>query len=381
MASENNHIPDLSQLRTRHSSKWRRFGHDVLPMHVAEMDFEVAPGIREVLVKMVTESDLGYLGPVAEVGEAFSKYAAKKWQWQVDPHRVKLATDVGVAAVEIFRALVKPGDKIMVNSPVYTNFWTWISEVHAEVVDVELDRARGWRLDLDAIDKAFASGVKVLLLCNPQNPSGTVHTREELTAIAASARRHGAVVISDEIHAPLTYGEAKFVPFLDCGADAEQVGICITSSSKSWNTAGLKAAIVVTKSEEMWRLVGKLPDAMHWRSSLLGAFAMAESFDGSAEWIDLALEILDENRHHLLAELAAKLPAVETHLPEATYLAWLDVSGLNLGEHPAAKILEKAKVALEPGTNFGPQYGQFVRFNFATSKENISAAIDLISGI
>jgi cystathionine beta-lyase len=131
----------------------------------------------------------------------------------------------------------------------------------------------------------------------------------------------------------------------------------------------------------MWRLVGKLPDAMHWRSSLLGAFAMAESFDGSAEWIDLALEILDENRHHLLAELAAKLPAVETHLPEATYLAWLDVSGLNLGEHPAAKILEKAKVALEPGTNFGPQYGQFVRFNFATSKENISAAIDLISGI
>ena len=381
MASENNHIPDLSQLRTRHSSKWRRFGHDVLPMHVAEMDFEVAPGIREVLVKMVTESDLGYLGPVAEVGEAFSKYAAKKWQWQVDPHRVKLATDVGVAAVEIFRALVKPGDKIMVNSPVYTNFWTWISEVHAEVVDVELDRARGWRLDLDAIDKAFASGVKVLLLCNPQNPSGTVHTREELTAIAASARRHGAVVISDEIHAPLTYGEAKFVPFLDCGADAEQVGICITSSSKSWNTAGLKAAIVVTKSEEMWRLVGKLPDAMHWRSSLLGAFAMAESFDGSAEWVDLALETLDENRHHLLAELAAKLAGVETHLPEATYLAWLDVSGLNLGEHPAAKILEKAKVALEPGTNFGPQYGQFVRFNFATSKENISAAIDLISGI
>ena len=348
-------------------------------MHVAEMDFEVAPGIRKTLAKMITESDLGYLGPIPEVGESFAKYSAKKWGWHVEPHQVKLATDVGVAAVEIFRALVKPGDKIMVNSPVYTNFWTWIPEVHAEAIDVPLDRARGWRLDVDAIDKAFASGVKVLLLCNPQNPVGTVHTREELTAIAASALKHGAIVVSDEIHAPLTYGDTEFVPFLACGEDAEKVGICITSSSKSWNTAGLKAAIVVTASDEMLHLVAKLPEAMHWRASLLGAFAMAESFDRSSGWVDDVLVALDENRHHLLAELAAKLPQVKTHLPQSTYLAWLDVSELGLGDTPAVKILEKARVALDPGTNFGPQFSQFVRFNFATSKENITAAIDRIS--
>jgi cystathionine beta-lyase len=379
MASEHNHIPELSQLRTRHSSKWRRYGHDVLPMHVAEMDFEVAPGIRKTLAKMITESDLGYLGPIPEVGESFAKYSAKKWGWHVEPHQVKLATDVGVAAVEIFRSLVKPGDKIMVNSPVYTNFWTWIPEVHAEALDVPLDRARGWRLDVDAIDKAFASGVKVLLLCNPQNPVGTVHTREELTAIASSARKHGAIVVSDEIHAPLTYSDTEFVPFLACGEDAEKVGICITSSSKSWITAGLKAAIVVTASDEMLHLVAKLPEAMHWRASLLGAFAMAESFDRSAGWVDEVVVALDENRHHLLAELAAKLPQVKTHLPQSTYLAWLDVSELGLGDTPAVKILEKARVALDPGTNFGPQFSQFVRFNFATSKENITAAIDRIS--
>ena len=381
MASEHNHIPELSQLRTRHSSKWRRYGNDVLPMHVAEMDFEISTGIRETLTKMIVESDLGYLGPVAEVGEAFSKYAATKWHWQVDPQRVKLATDVGVAAVELFRALVEPGDKIMVNSPVYTNFWHWIPEAKAEIADVPLDRARGWRLDLEAIDHAFASGVKVLLLCNPQNPTGTVHTREELTALAASARKHGAVVISDEIHAPLTYSENTFVPFLDCGEDAREVGICITSSSKSWNTAGLKAAIVVYASDAMAGVVARLPEAMHWRASLLGAFAMAESYDGSADWVDRTLEVLNDNRHHLLAELAEKLPLVKTQLPGATYLAWLDVSELNLGEHPAAKILAEAKVALEPGTYFGPQYGQFVRFNFASSKENITAAIDRIRAL
>jgi cystathionine beta-lyase len=350
-------------------------------MHVAEMDFEISTGIRETLTKMIVESDLGYLGPVAEVGEAFSKYAAAKWHWQVDPQRVKLATDVGVAAVELFRVLVEPGDKIMVNSPVYTNFWHWIPEAQAEIVDVPLDRARGWRLDLEAIDRAFASGVKVLLLCNPQNPTGTVHTREELTALAASARKHGVLVISDEIHAPLTYSENSFVPFLDCGEDAREVGVCITSSSKSWNTAGLKAALMVTASDAMASLVGRLPEAMHWRTSLLGAFSMAESFGDSAGWVDETLVLLDENRQHLIEELAAKLSGVEIHVPGATYLAWLDVSELGLGEHPAAKILDEAKVALEPGTNFGPQYGQFVRFNFATSKANISEAIDRISTI
>jgi cystathionine beta-lyase len=381
MASDQNHIPELSQLRTRHSSKWRRFGNDVLPMHVAEMDFEISTGIRETLKKMVHESDLGYLGPIPEVGAAFSKYAAERWHWQVDSNRVKLATDVGVAAVELFRKLVQPGDRIMLNSPVYTGFWYWIPEVQAEIFDVPLDRARGWRLDLEAIDKGFASGVKVLLLCNPQNPSGTVHTREELTALAASARKHGAVVISDEIHAPLTYSENTFVPFLDCGEDAREVGVCITSSSKSWNTAGLKAALMVTASDAMASLVGRLPEAMHWRTSLLGAFSMAESFGDSAGWVDETLVLLDENRQHLIEELAEKLPLVKTQLPGATYLAWLDVSELGLGEHPAAKILEAAKVAVEPGTYFGPQYGQFVRFNFASSKENISEAIDRISAL
>jgi cystathionine beta-lyase len=120
---------------------------------------------------------------------------------------------------------------------------------------------------------------------------------------------------------------------------------------------------------------------MHWRASLLGAFAMAESYGDSAGWVDETLVLLDENRKHLLEELAEKLPLVKTQLPGATYLAWLDVSELGLGEHPAAKILEAAKVAVEPGTYFGPQYGQFVRFNFASSKENISEAIDRISAL
>ena len=374
-------IPDLSQLQHRHSSKWRRFSHDVLPMHVAEMDFEISPHIRATLARMVTESDLGYLGPIPELNAAVAGFAKRRWNWTIDPNHIRLATDVGVAAVELFRVLTKPGDKVMVNSPVYTNFHTWIPEVGAIIEDAPLKRESGWRLDLDVIDAAFANGAKVLLLCNPQNPTGTVHTHAELSRLADIAAKYSAVVISDEIHAPLTYGDSEFVPYLAVSENARKTGITITSSSKSWNTAGLKAAIVVTASDEMQQVVSRTPEAMHWRASLLGAFAMVESYDNSEGWLDQTLASLDANRHFTLSQFAEKLPKARMSLPAATYLAWVDVSDCGFGENPAAYLLEHARVGLESGTNFGKQYQGFVRFNFATSHENIAEAISRIAAV
>ncbi len=350
-------------------------------MHVAEMDFEISPHIRATLARMVTESDLGYLGPIPELNAAVAGFAKRRWNWTIDPNHIRLATDVGVAAVELFRVLTKPGDKVMVNSPVYTNFHTWIPEVGAIIEDAPLKRESGWRLDLDVIDAAFANGAKVLLLCNPQNPTGTVHTHAELSRLADIAAKYSAVVISDEIHAPLTYGDSEFVPYLAVSENARKTGITITSSSKSWNTAGLKAAIVVTASDEMQQVVSRTPEAMHWRASLLGAFAMVESYDNSEGWLDQTLASLDANRHFTLSQFAEKLPKARMSLPAATYLAWVDVSDCGFGENPAAYLLEHARVGLESGTNFGKQYQGFVRFNFATSHENIAEAISRIAAV
>jgi cystathionine beta-lyase len=350
-------------------------------MHVAEMDFEISTHIRTTLARMVTESDLGYLGPIPELNTAVAGFAQRRWNWTIDPNKIRLATDVGVAAVELFRVLVKPGDGIVINSPVYTNFHTWIPEVGAVITDAPLNRESGWRLDLAAIDSAFAAGARVLLLCNPQNPTGTVHTQAELAQLADIAAKHGAVVISDEIHAPLTYADSEFVPYLSVSDNARKTGIVITSSSKSWNTAGLKAAIVITASDEMQAVVAGTPEAMHWRASLLGAFAMVESYENSEGWLNETVAALDANRHFALAQFAAKLPKAKVSLPAATYLAWLDLSAYDLGENPAATLLEKAKVGVEPGSNFGKQYGQFVRFNFATSQANIAEAIDRIASV
>ncbi len=367
--------PELSVLRERHSSKWRRFPSDVLPLHVAEMDFQIAEPIAARIIKMTTENDLGYLGPVPEVSAAFEKFAAKRWGWQIDPRYMHLATDVGVAVVEFLRTHAKPGEKVIINQPVYNGFHHWLEELEIELVDVPLITGNHeYLLDLDGIEKAFAAGNRFLLLCNPHNPVGRAFSREELTGLAALARKYDAVVLSDEIHAPLTYGE--FVPYLSCGDDAAATGVCITSSSKSWNLAGLKIAFLLAQSPEMNAKLNALPEAMHWRASIVGAFAMAEAFENGEPWLDATLVTLKENAEHLVSELARVLPSVKTHIPEAGYLAWLDISELGLTNE---EIFTKAKVALVPGPDMGGSaYENFARFNFATSKEIITEALERI---
>jgi cystathionine beta-lyase len=200
---------------------------------------------------------------------------------------------------------------------------------------------------------------------------GKAFSREDLTALAHIAKKHDAIVISDEIHAPLTYKNETFTPYLDCGPEAEETGVCITSASKSWNLAGLKAAFLLTQSKTMQSMVNRMPQATHWRSSIVGAFAMAEAYENGDTWLDSTLQTLDENRHHLKRELQRLFPEVNYIIPEAGYLAWLDV---------ASWKLQKAKVALVPGNDHGPQYANHVRFNFGTSPELITEGLTRIAG-
>jgi cystathionine beta-lyase len=275
-------------------------------MHVAEMDYEIAESIKQLLIEKIHNSDIGYTGPVPEVAEGFVKFASERWNWTVDPNQIKLATDVGVSAVEIMRILGKPGEKVVVNTPVYYNFFTWVQEVDVEIQDVPLIAdVETWTLDLAGLEKAFADGAKFYLLCSPHNPIGKLYSREELERIAELAKKYGVIVISDEIHAPLTYAENEFVPYLTVSDAARETGICITAASKSFNLAGLKASIIVTENQAMKAKLNALPMAMHWRSGLLGAFAMGEAFGACSEWLDDAIALNKENRD-LFLDLVAK---------------------------------------------------------------------------
>ena len=376
----------LDDLRNRWSAKWKDFSHDVLPMPVAEMDFPIASAIRAELASMVAGSDLGYLSSIPELAPAFAGFAKRRWNWDVDQSQIRVCPDVGVGMVEMTRAVIKPGGKVLINSPVYHNFFNWASELKVEVVDVPLTRTlipgeiAGWEyaMDFEAIERAYVAGIEIHYLCNPANPVGTVFSRDELSRLADLAKKYGVLVFSDEIHGPLTFSEIPFTPFLTVSDTAREVGVVVTAASKSWNIAGLKCALVITHDEKLKELLDLAPAAMQWRAGLLGAVAASIAFTCD-DWLDAALITLEENRRFVAEELAKKLPQVKYRIPNCSYLAWLDVSDLNLGDEPATVFLEKGKVAFNPGHSFSPihmDHKQFVRLNFGCDKSVISDAID-----
>lgn len=380
-------IPSLSELQTHRSEKWRGFARDVLPLPVAEMDFPVAEPIREVLLEMVKTSDLGYLGSIPELGTSFASFAKRRWNWTLNPLHVRAATDVGVAVVELLRIFTKPGDKVLFSSPVYQNFYTWMRETKVEMVDVpflidaESTDGTGWSHDWPGIEAAYKNGVSVHLLCSPHNPLGKIYTREDLLRIAELAKKHGVIVISDEIHAPLTFKEQPFIPFLSLGESASEVGVAVTAASKGWNIAGLKCAIIVSQTEKMHEKLNELAPALHYRASLLGAFATVAAFEKGEPWLDQAIVILDENRHLIGNLIESRVPSIKYAMPHCSYLAWLDLRALNLGEDPGAVLIERAKVAFNSGHIYGALGKSHVRLNFATSPAIITEAIERIARV
>jgi cysteine-S-conjugate beta-lyase len=363
----------LERLRRRRSAKWSRYPDDVLPAWVAEMDFPLAPPVKRALSEAIELDDCGYADPV-DLGEAFSEFALQRHDWRVDPAAVSPSPDVVGALTAVLKALAKPGDRVVVNTPVYHPFFAVVEEAGCELVEAPL---AGRELDVEAIDRAFAAGARALILCSPHNPTGSVPSRLQLEAIADSAARHGAWVLADEIHASLTLPGAEHVPFLAVSEAARRHGIAFWSASKAFNLAGLRCAEIVTASSEAAAVIERLPvSATH--CGHLGAIGSVAAFREGDEWLDTVLAVLDHNRALLSQLLDARLPEVGYEPPRAGYLAWLDFRRLGLGPDPSQPILERGRLALSPGPQFGPQGGGFARLNLGTSPALVEAAVERI---
>lgn len=373
----------LHELRERSSTKWRRYPDDVLPLFVAEMDFALAPAVTRRLLRAVELGDTGYTPPQPGVREAFVEYSQRRMGWTVDPRHVFWTGDVMMGVVEILRHALQPGDGVIVMPPVYPPFYDSIEEAGAVVERVPLARTtEGWEIDLDGIDAALSGGAKAVLLCSPHNPTGTVHSRESLAALAEIAARHGALVVSDEIHAPLTYDSGAFTPFTAASATAADVGYIVTSASKSYNLAGLKCAVMVAATDERAALLRALPEEVEWRTGLFGALSNVEAYAPESDvWLDSLLARLDENRRLLADLLAEHLPGAVYRLPDAGFLAWVDLTALGWGDNPAVRILRDAKVALHLGPHFGAEGAGHVRINFACSPEVLREAVERIGAL
>ncbi len=348
--------PTWEQLRRRTSVKWRQHPPDVLPMFIAEMDVPLAAPVTAALRELVELGDTGYAEP-SGLPAAFCAFAARRLGWEPAAAQCLPVPDVMSGVAQALSVLTPPGAGVVICPPVYHPFFVVPAEIGRAPVQVPL--TDDGALDLPGIDAALAAGARAVLLCNPHNPTGRVWTAAELDALAEVAHRHDALVVSDEIHAPLTLPGATFAPYL-----AGRPGVAVHSASKAFNLAGLKSALVVADTPgRVEQLRAGMPEATPYHCGLPGVAAARAAFTDGDAWLDALLVHLDRNRTLLGELLAEQLPAVRWNPPAASFLAWLDTRALGLDA--TARFLGVGRVALVDGAEFGhPGYG---RLNFATT--------------
>jgi cystathionine beta-lyase len=239
------------------------------------------------------------------------------------------------------------------------------------------DDGTRYTFDLNELERQVDKNTRIFVLCNPQNPTGRVFSRDELQAIARFVLEHDLIVISDEIHADLIYPGHQHTPFATLGAEIAARTVTLNSATKSFNIPGLRCAVTAFGSEELLaRFHQRIPPKLTGQSSIIGIDATIAAWDECGGWLDAAVAHLLQARNHLTEVLTAEVPAIRFHAPEATYLAWLDCSDVEMSTSAFQFFLDNARIGFSAGENFDPDCGRFVRFNFATSMPILDQILD-----
>lgn len=349
----------------------------VMGAFIAEMDFGVAPVIKEALHTAVDEGAFGYTPPKykAQLQEATAARLRRLHGWSVTAEQVFPVPDV-ITAYEIAIAkFSEPGSKIIVPTPSYMPFLSVPETLGREVIEVPLREHDGvWRFDIEALQDAFDAGGRILVLCNPFNPIGRVFTRAELEAISELVDRNGGRVFSDEIWAPLVFEGNELVSYATIGEVAAGHTITATAASKAWNLPGLKCAQLVVSNAADQETMDEIG---HWAgrgTATLGLVGSAAAFEHGDEWLGEVLSYLQGNRDELVDLVAEHLPGVKLTVPEATYVGWLDFRETGL-ENPADFFREQAGVGLTDGSACGAVGVGSARFIFAMPRPLMREAI------
>jgi len=376
-------IEDLPEdaCRARASVKWDLAPDGVLPAWVAETDFAPCPAVQSAVQDAVARGTYGYSTSDHRTGlpEATAAFCERHFGWDVDPGRVVLVGDVMAGVHLALTTLCEPAP-VVVPTPAYPPFLDAVPLAGRELVPVPLDPDAGHAaLDLERVEAALAAGARTVLLCNPHNPWGRAFRREELEALRDVVLRHGARVVSDDIHAPLVLPGARHLPYASLPGAAEHT-TTVLSASKAFNVPGLKCAQLVAGSEADRRALRGVPLVANHGASPLGIVANLAAFTGGDTWLADLVRRLDENRALLAGLLAKQLPGVRMRPLEATYLAWLDVRGLGLDDDPSVLAERRGRVLVNDGRTFGPGGDGHVRLNIATSPGRVAEAIDRLAG-
>jgi cystathionine beta-lyase len=353
-------------------SKWSRYGDDVLPMWVADMDFAVAPPILDAIRARLEHPVLGYGVARDALRDAVVAMLAREYGWAVAPEAVCFLPGVEPGFNMALRAFLTPGEGVVVQTPAYKPMLAAPGHWGLRRVDAPLAvRGDDVICDMDALRAALAKS-RALLFCNPHNPLGKVFSRIELEAIAAAALEAGAVIISDEIHCELLFDGRRHIPIASLSPEVAARTITLMSASKSYNIAGLKTAFAIIPDAAMRERFLASKAGMVDSVNVLGLEATLAALEHGAAWKAAVLAYLQANRDWLVETVRARLPGLSIHRPEGTFLAWLDGSALGIGE-AQPWFLERAKVALSPGAEFGVPLG--ARLNFGCPRATLEAGV------
>ena len=359
--------------------KWGIDPPGVLPAWIAEHDLGPPPVVREALRRLADLPDVGYSRRAAELGGAFADWCEVRHRWRPDPDLVVPTADVLQGIWAVVAALSEPGEGVITTPPVYPYFHDVAPSLGRRSLECPLRHdADGWRLDLDdlaaLLDREPAA--RILLLCSPHNPTGHLYSRDELQIMVELTRRHEVILISDEIHFDLVYPGGVHYPTLAL-ADAAEHTVALYSAGKAFAISGLRAAVAVFGNEDLRdRFEVAMPAHLLGGVGRAGVEAAMTAWRHGAGWLDELVALFDRHRRMVVDVLAAELPDIGCHLPASTFLAWLDLSALELGPDPAGGLVETARVRTSEGHEFGTGGAGHVRLNFGTSTSLLEEMLD-----
>lgn len=373
----------LDQLRQRQTMKWQLYPPAVLPAWVAEMDYGLAPAIGEVLNWWARTQEAGY--PYRQhdraehaLARAFSRYTQRAFGWDTDPGNALAVNELVQAIYLAIMAFSEPGDGILLQTPCYPPFYDAIKDTGRRLQTSALvANGSGFAIDFDHLERQVDATTRILILCNPHNPTGRAFNHDELATLANFAEAHDLLVIANEIHADLVHLGERHIPFATVRPALAARTVTLNSASKSFNIPGLRCGVLYFGTPELKaRFTRRLPARILGYPSGIGIDATVAAWDDGDQWLGDARHYLYDRRAQTLAALRERLPQARVRSPGATYFAWIDVSALALPAPAGGWYRQRAGVALNAGETFIQGGEQWVRLNFATSEPILAQVLD-----
>lgn len=358
------------------SSKWSKYPDDILPMWVADMDFPAAPEIVDAIRSRLEHPILGYGVARDMLREQIVADMQHKYGWTIAADDIVFLPGVEPGFNMALKAMLKPGDGVLVQTPVYRpilnapGHWDLVRH-EAPLVPGDM----GWTMDVEGFAQALSKS-RALLFCNPQNPTGKAFTRDELTTIADLCVQQDALIISDEIHCDLMLDGRQHVPMACLSPDVAQRTITLMAASKTYNIAGLKTAFAIIQNKAMRDQFVASKLGMVDSVNILGLEATLAAYAHADAWKAQMLAYIADNRDYLTAEIAKRFPQIRLIKAQSTFLAWLDCSVLKLAPDPQGFFLSHGKVGFSAGSEFGDDYGHFIRLNFGCPRSLLNEGLD-----